>query len=107
MLPVYSTNFFTGNLGTSYPLLYAVTAEQVIVLRDVELFNGGTSSSSFSIFVVTPGAQVTILYSNDFAVDTSLQWQGRVVIEGGGALHGGSGNGLVQACISGYLLSAA
>lgn len=103
---IYSQLLFIGMLPSTNTVLYTVPAENVVVVRDIELVNGGSSSSSGSLNLNVSGATATLWLPPNLAEYAWAQWHGRVVVPAGGEILGNSNSGDVQAIVSGYLLTA-
>jgi hypothetical protein len=75
-----------------------------VVIRDMEFYNGGSSSPTFNTQIGAPGSTGVFYQNNSLPASQHIQWQGRVVIPGGQGLWLFSSASNVQAVISGYLL---
>jgi hypothetical protein len=102
----YSTFFFAGEVPTSELELYVAPAG-VSVLRDLEVWNSGTTSTHVLFFLRSiPGFSDTfMLQTPPLSTNESWQWQGRVVIPAGGHLTAQAGAGAFYVTASGYALS--
>lgn len=103
-MSVYSTLLFIGVLPTAGATLFTVPAGDTCVVRDIEILNTTTSSSSPLLNAVVSGSVGTILSVPNLAANTHFQWQGRVVIPSGGTIAGVDAHGGQNCMISGYLL---
>lgn len=102
-MSVYSHLFFIGVLPTAGATLFTVGATQVAVIRDIEILNTTSGSSSPLLNAVVSGSVGTILSVPNLAANAHFQWQGRVVIPGGGSVAGVDAHGGQNCLISGYL----
>ena len=104
-MTTYSTQFFRGPvpagvLGT----LYTVPANDVVVLRDIELFIGGTADL-FNLQIGVPGNTEIVWYLNSPPASSWHQWTGRTVVKGGESIFAFATNANDQIVVSGYLLT--
>lgn len=104
-MSVYSTSFFAGNLTPSGEILYAVPANNVIVVRDITLYNstGAAITSSISRYV-SGSFQGVVFTVPSLASSAYVQWTGRQVLNATDELVNGTPTAGVFALISGYLL---
>jgi hypothetical protein len=105
-LSTYSTLFFTGGITTAEAVLWVAPAG-TSVLRDLEVWNSGSSSAQAQFFLRSiPGFDDSYLIRTpELAGDASWQWEGRVVIPATGHLTAMAVTGTFFVTASGYALS--
>lgn len=103
-MSTYSTKLFAGVLPTSFTEARVAQANEVLVIRDMEFYNGGAGTPTFNVQAGVPGSTTVVFQISNLATSTHLQWQGRAVIEPGEGLWVFSSASGVQAYISGYSL---
>lgn len=105
-MSVYSTQFFLGTLAVAVQTLYTVPAGMTVVVRDIELSQGGTGPAVVTIWGQTvPGAQAYLVRQSALAPNVVFQWQGRSVLQSGQTLQAFCNAANTELWISGYLLS--
>jgi hypothetical protein len=101
----YSTQFFAGEV-TGAETVYTAPATDVIVIRDLELWNAAAAVSDIAINLLSPSGSYLAGLFTTFAlkVNGTAQWQGRVVMLPGQHLIFAATVYPVGCVISGYQL---
>lgn len=104
-MSVYSVRLFAGQL-TAATYVYTAAAGSTIVVRDVELANLGTAATlvGCAVLPVSGSGSSALVYAPSLAANSTLHWDGRVVLETGDQLQVFAGGYPVSALISGYSL---
>lgn len=104
MSSVYSSNLFElATFSGSSSLV--VAADQVLVLRDVDVFSGVLIGTEFEFFLRGGASQVIWYLVSNGEAATVAQWRGRQVIGPGQELTVDVTSGFGDVTASGYLLS--
>lgn len=108
MSAVYSIRMFSGSVSSGGTVTLAtVPPGYVWVVRDVSVTAPtSTDAGSVAIYVSGGTPSATIQRWASVAGLSTVQWQGRQVLEAGDDLRMLVGAGSVQALVSGYQLSA-
>lgn len=105
-MTTYSTQLAAQTLPANvFTSLYTVPTGDVVVIRDVEVFVGVTTSI-FNLQVGSPGSTFIVWYLSSPAASSWHQWQGRTVVPAGQQIWAYSAAASLQVVVSGYLLTA-
>lgn len=107
-MSIYSTQFFCGTIPSGSTIVYTVPTNDVVVVRDMTLYNASSSVGPMNVGIYSPGGSLLVVLFEEpsLAAFTSSQWTGRSVVNGGQTLRVGAGGGVTGlGIISGYLLT--
>jgi hypothetical protein len=103
---IYSTLLYSGDAPSGLTNAYTVPANQVVVVRDLELYNSTGASIALSVSRSVSGVTQSYVYvTAGLAAHTWQQWTGRAVLDAGDVLQVSTGAAGVYFHVSGYLLS--
>lgn len=106
-MSIYSTQFFAGAMPPNGTILYTVPPNMVVVVRDIEFYNGSGAAGDCSVGLRSSGGALlaVIFLAHSMAADTWSQWSGRTVLNGGELITSGAGATGFLGVVSGYLLT--
>ena len=103
MAAPYSIKVFSGLVGPGSVTAYTVADGDVMVLRDVDIYNFSTSANAIQVYDVIAGHE---FIHQTLAGNTTYQWQGRQVFVAGDELGVYATVASAYFRCSGFLLSA-
>jgi hypothetical protein len=106
-MSTYSTLLWQGEAAAAQEVVYTVPAGYTTVVRDIEVYNGSSSTlATFYIVSHVPGFSDAIFaVVNALATSHGAQWQGRAVLPTAGELEVPAMPTGIYVMISGYQLS--
>lgn len=105
-MSTYSVRLVAAAISPTFTSLYTAPASNTIVVRDIELYNNGTSSDRAVITVGVSGfGNVYLIGTDQVPLGESVQWEGRVVLRPGDTLGGFTVANFWTVLISGYELA--
>jgi hypothetical protein len=100
---VYSQRFAVTNSVTNWVELATVPADELWILRDIELVNSGTAEASLiQMSLESPGGQAIFLTAQNVPVLAHVQWEGRIVLNAGDQFWANCVGSTASITVSGY-----
>ena len=103
MATIYSIKVFSGLAGPGGLVAYTVADGDVMILRNVDIYNVAGTTNAIQVYDVIAGHQ---FINQTLAGNTTYQWQGRQVFVAGDELGVYATEASAYFRCSGYLLSA-